>query len=155
MKRAKYTGQPINLGRFGDIEKGAIIKFHEYEWDCLAADPNFKLLHENHSESDIAKAAKAKKEDGKVFDLTIVPWTSKRLYETINARIPRKQCIDILASMKEAGCIVRPHDDATTRSDLADFIVEASRLSGWHIAASLPPKTAIAQAVRKRARVEA
>lgn len=152
MKKVKYLGGETNLGRFGMIEKGAVLELYEYEWDSVCEDSKFRLIPEPHTEEAVAKARAALPAKGKSYALTVIQWDNKRLYGILNARYPRQQCVQILTAMKEAGCIVRDFNEHTTRSSLADFIVEAARHSGWGCSSAKTSDTApIAKAVRKRA----
>jgi len=133
MKKVKYLGKPANIGRFGMIEKGAVLDMFEIEWDSVLNDSDYKLLSPLPTKQEKEAASAVAPLRTEQFNLTSIPWDSSRLFNLLVARFSRSQCEVLLSAMRYVGCKIRKVSEIDNRMTLADLAVEASRLSGWNL----------------------
>lgn len=131
MKKAKYIGGPVHLGRFGEIDKGHVLNFMESEWACLVDDPRFKLLTKVPSKEEKEIASRVKPLGTAECDLRAVPWSQPKLINILVSRCSIEGIKKIIRAINAVGGFIETPGEFEHKTILADHIVTAALYMGW------------------------
>ena len=127
MRKVRYKGEDVTLGRFGQVKNKDILMLREAEWEAVENDPRFSLVGKVTEEVD----DRVKPSKTPVFDLRAVKWNSGRL-ERVLGRYTKNKLLRIAEGMSMAGApIVRPESKDISREDLIDLIHFTANKCGW------------------------
>lgn len=125
MQKAKYSGEPVKLGRFRLVRDGDVLELSEEEAQSLRKDKRFTFEVEERIMNAPAPCRT------RFMDLRTVDWANERLAVVLDRKF-KDQILEIAYAMKSIELPVR----VATRMDkrgLVDAVIEAARRAGWTV----------------------
>lgn len=124
-KQYTYTGEPQNIGRFGDVKPGDVLD--------LYVDEEIGILEREDFEpaSGPAKPIDVALKGTPAFDLRILPWDDLRRLQFELGEYTQNRLSTLVAAMNLIGVPV-DYFDSTPPRDVVDDVIRAGRSAGWH-----------------------
>ena len=133
MKKVTYVSDnPVNLGRFGVIEKNQTLEVTEHEWLGIKNDARFKHRTPKYNESTLEAASRAMPYATHPFDLRTIPWGYDNLFTMLEARHNKLSLAKLIEGLVAVGAPVRDVSIHEHRMLIVDAILESAYLCGWH-----------------------
>jgi len=127
MKKVKYNGAPVTLGRFGQVSTGEVLDMGYAEYISVRGDSNFTVLKD--PDAKVISEEAVIPIGGKAYDLGTLPWGETKIVNLLRSK--NRRTIDlIIEAMAEKGVVVEV-DKHMPRATIVDKLLFAADAQGW------------------------
>lgn len=124
-KQYTYTGEPQNIGRFGDVKPGDVLDLYVDEEMGILEREDFVPANGPAKPIDVPlKGTPA-------LDLRLLPWDDLRRLQYELGEYTQNRLSTLVAAMNLIGLSV-DYFDTTPPRDVVDDVIRAARQAGWH-----------------------
>lgn len=130
MKKYKYSGNTVNLGRHGIVAKGQVISLTEAEAYALEHSTEKAFIHVRDKLPEGFPTEPCSPPSGGHFDLSGLHWKSPRIFKDVR-NMRRAKLLSAISQLEASGFPVPRVDSKTDQEVMRDIVLTTGRLANW------------------------
>lgn len=130
MKKYKYNGNTVSLGRHGLVAKGQVISLTEAEAYALEHSSEKSFINVREQVPEGFPSELGLPTSGAHFDLTTLHWKSPVIFKDVR-KMRRAKLMAVILQLEASGFPVPCVNSRTDQEVMRDIVLTTGRLANW------------------------